>query len=410
MSVIDIFSEILKTKPRLSRLFMSLVMIMGLVLVLLTLVFNEIKKQDISKSQLEIEKNRVTLIDKQLSDFYSKTYSNNDSLSAKQEYDKIYLLKQIDFLKKQREDAVKNIDNINKNPDPQILIFTLLAALLTIFLLMFFTNSFKSNYISQNDRIEHIKKRKQNSDSFLTWITSSEIAQKNLAELDLDKARSLKEIYDLSEKLGDERSDFLNLIIHFTSLKRKQEEIRNDKHSQIFSIFENIQERLKEECNRLNKQAIINLFLCFFIAFILMSYITYTSVVPQNTLNNISGGDIFIVKYLPRIIAVTSFLTMFLYFVKLYKTNIVDVKYYQNELTNVELKQTSLKSALITNDNDLIKSVTMNLNITERNAILTKEQTSIEIERIRVENEINKDYLNKVWDLLSINKSTDNKS
>jgi hypothetical protein len=101
---------------------------------------------------------------------------------------------------------------------------------------------------------------------------------------------------------------------------------------------------------------------------------------------------------------------MFLYFVKLYKTNIVDVKYYQNELTNVELKQTSLKSALITNDNDLIKSVTMNLNITERNAILTKEQTSIEIERIRVENEINKDYLNKVWDLLSINKSTDNKS
>jgi hypothetical protein len=141
-----------------------------------------------------------------------------------------------------------------------------------------------------------------------------------------------------------------------------------------------------------------------------MSYITYTSVVPQNTLNNISGGDIFIVKYLPRIIAVTSFLTMFLYFVKLYKTNIVDVKYYQNELTNVELKQTSLKSALITNDNDLIKSVTMNLNITERNAILTKEQTSIEIERIRVENEINKDYLNKVWDLLSINKSTDNKS
>jgi hypothetical protein len=76
----------------------------------------------------------------------------------------------------------------------------------------------------------------------------------------------------------------------------------------------------------------------------------------------------------------------------------------------VELKQTSLKSALITNDNDLIKSVTMNLNITERNAILTKEQTSIEIERIRVENEINKDYLNKVWDLLSINKSTDNKS
>lgn len=411
MDSLNIISEILKPKTRLSRLLMLALAL----LVAITLIFSEIKKQDISKSQLDIEKNRISQIDKQLSNFYSKTYTQNDSISISKGYNKEYLLKQIDFLKKQREEAVKNIDNNSQNPDTQILIFTLLAGTLTIFVLTFFTNSFKSNIpLSTKERInkftsEQRKEFIRNNEAFLSWATTNEIAQNNTSGIDLEKAKSLKEIYDLSEKLGEDRNDFLNLIISFTNLKRKQDEIQNDKHSQIYSVFDNIQERLKDECNRLNKQAIINLFLCFFIAFILMSYITYTSIFVGD-IKYSSTLQYFIVKYIPKIIAVTSFLTMFLYFVKLYKTNIIDVKYYQNELTNVEIKQASLKTALLSEDKEIINKVTLELLTIERNAIITKEQTSTEIERIKLENEINKDYLNKTWELLSLSKIREEKN
>lgn len=415
MNSLNIISEILKPKTRLSRLLMLTLTLLVALLGMITLIFSEIKKQDISKSQLDIEKNRISQIDKQLSNFYSKTYTQNDSISISKGYNKEYLLKQIDFLKKQREEAVKNIDNNSQNPDAQILIFTLLAGTLTIFVLTFFTSSFKSNIpLSTKERInkftsEQRKKFIRNNEAFLSWATTNEIAQNNTSGIDLEKAKSLKEIYDMSEKLGEDRNDFLNLIINFTNLKRKQDEIQNDKHSQIYSVFDNIQERLKDECNRLNKQAIINLFLCFFIAFILMSYITYTSIFVGD-IKYSSTLQYFIVKYIPKIIAVTSFLTMFLYFVKLYKTNIIDVKYYQNELTNVEIKQASLKTALLSDDKEIINKVTLELLNIERNAIITKEQTSLEIERIKLENEINKDYLNKTWELLSLSKIREEKN
>lgn len=412
---VNLLLEILKPRTRLQKLLVTLIMALTVLVALVSLLFNEIKKQDISKSQLEIEKNRVTQIDKQLSNFYSKTYSSSDTTSIMKGQNKEYFLKQIEFLKKQREDAVKNIDTINQSPDTQILIFTLLASVLTIFVLTFFTSSFKSNpSLSQKEKIlrnaiAHRSATAKNNGAFLNWVTTNEIAKTNSSELDLAKAKSLKEIYDMSEALGDDRDKFLSLIIGFTNLKRKQEEIKSDKHSQIYSVFENVQERLRDECSRLNKQALINLFLCFFITFILMSYITYTSIVPD-TFKYSSGSDILIRKFVPRIIAVTSFLTMFLYFVKLYKTNIVDVKYYQNELTNIEVKQTSLRAALTTDDSLLIKDVILNLNTTERNAILTKDQTSIEIERIKIENDLNKEYLTKVWELLSIGKNEGNKN
>lgn len=412
MSLLNtLLSDFLRRKSTVTKLLMVLFVSIITLLAIVTLVFSELQKQDISKSQLEIEKNRVAQIDKQLTNFYSKTYSSNrDSLLISKGYNKDYFLKQIEFLKKQREDAVKNIDGINENPDTQILIFTILASVLTISILTFFTNSFKSTMSVLNrvklDKIttENKKKFIRHNQDFLVWATTNEIAKNNLNGIDLEKAKSLKEIYDNSEKLGDDRNEFLNSVIKFTNLKRKQEEIQNDTHSEIYNVFENIQERLKEECDRLNRQALINLFLCFFIAFSLMSFITYTSIMTSEIKND-NTFQVFLIKYIPRIIAITSLLTMFLYFTKLYKTNIIDVKYYQNELTNVEIKQISLKTALLNGDKEIINKVITDFSNIERNLIMNKEQTTNEIERIKIENEINKDYLNKVWELLSITKN-----
>jgi len=408
-NIINILADIIAPKTKFSRFFMLTLMLLVLIVASITLVFSELKKQDISKSQLEIEKNRVSQIDKQLTNLYDKAYAQTDSSDIAKGYNQSYFLKQIEFLKNQRVEAVKSIDDINKNPDTQVLVFTALAGILTIVILIFFSSSFKSSItLSTRENLdkfsqEHKRRLIKGNRDFLQWITTNELAQNNIASAEIDKAKKLKELYDKSEPLGDNRNEFLNLIISYTNIKRNQDEIQKDKHSDVFMVFEEMQSRLKDECNRLNKHAIINLFLCFFIAFILMSFIAYTSVF-SNEINGLHSFEIFIVKYLPRIVAVVSLLTMFLYFAKLYKTNIIDVKYYQNELTNIEIKQAALQTALVNGDKEITNKITSELSIVDRNKVISKDQTTSEIERLKLENEVNKDYLNKVWELLTINK------
>lgn len=408
MTIFDIFSELIAPKTKFSRLLVLAMMLLGVTVAAVTLVFNEIKKQDISKSQLKIEQNRVAQIDKQLAGLYEKAYAPVDSAANSKGYDQTYFLKQIEFLKNQRVEAVKNIDDINKSPDVQIVMFTVLASALTIVLLIFFSNSFKSSTTSVKETLETFSKEqrrrisRRNAD-FLQWVTSNELAQNNISAAEVEKAKMLKSLYDKSEALGEQRGDFLASVIEYTNRKRSEDEILNDKHSHVSAIFDDIQERIKDECNRLNKQAIINLFLCFFIAFVLMTVITYTSIFSTE-LNNTGSFEVFIVRYLPRIVAVIGLLTMFLYFTRLYKANILDVKYYQNELTNIEVMQVAWQTAIVNNDKDALTKLMTEFSIIDRNKIISKEQTSIEIERIKLENELNKDYLSKVYELLSISR------
>jgi hypothetical protein len=408
----NIITEILGARTRLSRLFVFTLMLLVLLLSTITLIFNELKKQDISKSQLEIEKNRVSQIDKQLSSLYSKAYQEIDSNSVKKGQDKAYFLKQIEFLKSQRGEAARSIDEINKAPDTQVIIFIIMSTVLMGVILLFFSSSFKSSLsLTTKESFERISKESKkyffrSNQDFLNWVTTNEIVQGNISKIELERAKKLKELYDISESLGDDRNKLLNLIISYTNIKRKENEIQEEKHAEIIIVFEDMQSRLKDECNRLNKHALINLFLCFFIAFILMSFIAYTSIFNPE-INVVTTIQVFIVKYLPRIIAIISLLTMFLYFAKLYKTNIIDVKYYQNELTNIEMRLASLQTALVNGDKDIINRVITEISSTERNSIINKDQTTSELERIKMENKLNKDYLDKAWELLSLKKTSD---
>ena len=407
-SFTQIISELISPKTKNSRLFFLIVAGLAAIVLAITLVFSEIKKKDITKSQLDIEKNRISQIDKQITNLYQKTYIESDSINSNKEK----FLKEISFLKTQREDAVQNVDKINEKPDTQILIFSVIAGILTLSILTFFSTTFKASIYPSSERIKYFggsqlengKKTFKRNQDFLKWITEEEIVNKNLNGLDIKKARLLKEVYDISSKLGDEKANLLDKIITFINVDRDEKEIASNKHSEIVFVFDEIQGRLKEECGRLNKQALINLFICFFIAFILMGYIAYVSIFATQTVEQ-SSFQYFLIRYIPRLVSIISFLTMFLYFTRLYKSNILDVKYYQNELTNVEIKLVSLKVALSNGNEEVLNHIIKEYATVERNSIITKEQTTTELERMKIENELNKDYLNKVWELLSITKN-----
>jgi len=70
----------------------------------------------------------------------------------------------------------------------------------------------------------------------------------------------------------------------------------------------------------------------------------------------------------------------------LYKNGFDEIKYFQNEITNIEMKVMSLKYAQDFKSEDMIKELAMHLMKTERNFTLEKGQTTVFIEKDRLRN------------------------
>jgi len=92
--------------------------------------------------------------------------------------------------------------------------------------------------------------------------------------------------------------------------------------------------------------------------------------------------------YLPRLslALIVEFIGFF--FLRLYLRTLVDIRYSQNELTNVELKLLALTVALQREDKRSIATILDELGGTERNAVIGKNQTSLEIEKERAQSDV----------------------
>lgn len=317
------------------------------------------------------------------------------------------------FLKEihQIENSYINTSSSEKANDSNsnyiLLVFGILAGVIVYTISSFFTSTFNFNKTNSSagtihERLDK-KGKSENLDksyNFLQWILSDNLTKKHFNNNNFALAENLKALYDYSEQLGENRGHFLTLIED--SIKKiKSDNESNEKYEDAVFIFEDIQKRLKEECNRLNKQALINLYLAFSIAFVLVCFILYMSFFSNAYISN---WNTFIIKYFPRFISFVSLITIFLYFIKLYKTNIIDVKYYQNELTNIEQKFVAFQTAVNADNSPMIDFILKDLIAVERNTVLSPGQNSIEIERLKIENELNKGYLDKFFEVFSFLK------
>jgi hypothetical protein len=84
------------------------------------------------------------------------------------------------------------------------------------------------------------------------------------------------------------------------------------------------------------------------------------------------------------------------FFLRLYRENLNDSKYYQNEITNLESKFIALDAAMLSNDKESVKSIVGDLSKTERNRILKKGETTSEIEVNKSDTQTVKDILSAV--------------
>ncbi len=97
-----------------------------------------------------------------------------------------------------------------------------------------------------------------------------------------------------------------------------------------------------------------------------------------------------VLPIIPRVLLVV-FVEVFAYFfLRLYRDGLSEIKYFQNELTNVESKLTAIEFAYITKSNGALKAAIEALSNTERNFVLGKGQTTVELERAKSESELSR--------------------
>jgi hypothetical protein len=272
----------------------------------------------------------------------------------------------------------------------------------------------------------------------------SVVAPKELARLKLQNKRLTEELHDLSMQFstrldeieGREPSDYLSedekgVIVEAVVSRAGAETIKaiflseasalrdemakQSEISQIKSCSEGMLNRLRREISDLRRRANINLLIGMAITAggLYLLWTTVSIVDSSELLRQLAGEDAssnarflknLLLPLIPRAMLVV-FLEIFAYFfLQLYKSGLSEIKYFQNELTNVESRILAVEFGFVAGNRDHVKTSLDSLAKTERNFVLEKGQTTVELERAKADAATSKNLLKIIPDILKAKK------
>ncbi|MBK1650538.1 hypothetical protein CKO36_18730 [Rhabdochromatium marinum] len=100
--------------------------------------------------------------------------------------------------------------------------------------------------------------------------------------------------------------------------------------------------------------------------------------------------------YLPKLSLVLLIELFAFFFLKLYRYSLMEVKYFQNEITSCEIKMMGLVASI---DSELKASVVDHFIAVERNFILKKDERTIDLAREEIEASTVKNFVDKIASL-----------
>lgn len=154
--------------------------------------------------------------------------------------------------------------------------------------------------------------------------------------------------------------------------------------------------RLRSELEALGRRGNVNLVIGVLTTLAAVGVLT-TTILDQNI---VLTSETLLSHYAPRL-TLSLFVEIFsFFFLKLYKSGLSEIKYFQNELTNIELKFVSLVSALRTNNEEITTRVIGEFSKTERNFVLEKGQSTVDLERTKVDSENTNNLLSSMSKLV----------
>lgn len=227
-----------------------------------------------------------------------------------------------------------------------------------------------------------------------------------------------KELKELKKELEDLKNQNLTEATSLTSnekqelLERLNEQFENNitqtyldnlKSSLRTKYIEDVTKRsfyrIEEQIENLKRRGTINLFLGMLLSIVglyFLSSITKTTGYQsfQDLLINITPRTLLVI-----FIEIFSF-----FFLNLYKKSLDEVKYFQNELTNLEAKYLALNIAKHNGNFKLLSTTLDHLLTTERNFILKKDETTIELEKSKIETNSSNNTIQALKDIINFKR------
>jgi len=154
--------------------------------------------------------------------------------------------------------------------------------------------------------------------------------------------------------------------------------------------------KIKLQIERLENNSNLNLIIGIITTSIAIIILGASIFYQKNFLTNLD----LLSHYIPRISTVIFVEIFSFFFLKLYKNNLAEIKYFQNEMTNLNFKIAALKTALKTKDVNTITEITKTFSIAERNFILKKDESTEKIEIQKIDNANSNGYFQSLTDLI----------
>ena|SRR5690554_5292429 len=243
-----------------------------------------------------------------------------------------------------------------------------------------------ANLSKHNERlyyeVENLKEKIEKNEGYGRVITEEEKA---------------KILVSLKKEILESASD--NLL---SEIEQKYSvEIRKDKYlKDLRAQCEQVRFRLSKEIESLGRRGNLNL---------VIGVVTTIAAVTVLATTVLSGNhqltqDELMAYYIPRL-TLSIFIELFsFFFLKLYKAGLNEIKYFQNELTNAELKFIAAEKAVMSDKEESISNVIKELASTERNFKLLKGESTVELEKFKTDQANNQKIIDALAGLIGNKK------
>lgn len=156
--------------------------------------------------------------------------------------------------------------------------------------------------------------------------------------------------------------------------------------------FDALESRIYDEAMSVAKAARLNLVAGSLLTVVALTFLVYF-VFGQSSETTVSaqvrdmalawGASDAVKHFLPRIGLILAIEAFALFFLRLYKQSLAEAKYYQNELTNIQFRRLAMMMIASNEQASFNETAALVLLQTERNFVLKKGESTVELEKIR---------------------------
>jgi len=175
------------------------------------------------------------------------------------------------------------------------------------------------------------------------------------------------------------------------------DEMRLNQINDAYEVLDSLTGRISGEISSLSTRANVNLVIGCVTTFLSIGIlIMFTQSLPRSFENSLELAS----YYIPRLSVVVFVEVFAFFFLRLYQSNLDEIKYYRNEATNIDFRHTALRTAMINNDTENTKLIISEFLKVERNSILQRGETTVEIETSKYQHRYDKSFVDSLKGVL----------